>query len=417
MSEYGSKIIQNLIENAYVENKGVHYFYDRKTKVKKGGINSNDLGDYIPFFHYYGFIKTSTNYIKTCLDKYHVFYRERVSRFGSTFLSRFGVIDLYSNSDYFQGLVFAKSKKEYSSFHTKIDFIFSNLNKILSKTNFTHFYKIRNHYMPLPLFRLLDIGMYPELLMQVGHKSLGYKINNNIANRIIKNNASLNEIYFYRWSLVNKSTLMKDHTNFLFSYLRCNRDNFSDEKLVLLKKVIDIVDNSFTHNNIIFNEIENVGKIASPLSFAFLEVLLEAFIESEDSYYINRLEQLLEYWLNLIEKYTILPGLINIQTNKVGMTSTVDPNTDFFVFLKKLKIFTGDKYISTNFINSYRDEIIKNYLNKNTFDVYKNVDVITGERHNSIKSKFACLFVKIFIVDQIKSIDDYYNKEIYLDDR
>jgi hypothetical protein len=112
MSEYGTKIIKNLIKNAYVENKGIHYFYDRKTKVKKGGINSNDLGDYPPFFHYYGFVNTSSNYIKTCIEKYHIFYSERVSRFVSTFLSRFGVIDLYLNSDYFQGLVFARSKKE-----------------------------------------------------------------------------------------------------------------------------------------------------------------------------------------------------------------------------------------------------------------------------------------------------------------
>jgi hypothetical protein len=417
VNKEAKSIISNLLRKSSDNGKGLYAFYDKTTLEKSGHIITNDLGDYLPYLHYCGFIDECRKNIKYVLGKYDVFYQENTCRYGSTKLAKYGVIDLYSNSDYFQGLLFALQHKEYAEFHDKIRSIFKELIKIIFRTRYTHFIKIAKAHFSLPIFRLLDIGMYPELFTSLGYKEEAAKIIEEISRQIIKANKPLVQLSVFNIGLKKDPVLMKDHTNFMFSYIRFFRENPELLKKEQLKNIIKILMANFSENGIIFNSIANKGKRADSLSFAFLEVLLEAYELTKDNYYFEQLSSLLGFWLKTILKHKVLPVYINVADGSISECANVDPNTDFFVLLKKVHLFTGSKLVAENFLTEYKRNILKYFLNKDSYDVHSNYNFKTKRPESLIKSKFSSLFIKVFIADEVDSLAELNRMEMYLDDR
>ncbi|MCK9555896.1 hypothetical protein M0R36_08810 [bacterium] len=413
----GKKILANLIDKSYVKGRGFSFFYDRTDPLNRGYINTNDLGDYIPFLHYFGFGDIVRDCLGSVLSRYDVFYRERVERFGSTRLSKFGIIDLYSNSDYLHGLLFARRYPEYKEFHCDIDGVFGKIAKIIKRTSYTNFIRLRKNYVPIPVFRPLDIGMYPEMLYEHGEVDIAETIIDSLARDIIVSGRPLGRCYLWKLLVNGKMYLMKDHTNILFSFLRIYRNNGIKNKEKQLKRLFDILLDKFTSGDIIYNNNMEKGVRSSSLAFAFLETLLEAYIYTEDRYYREKISVLLPFWLNIISDINILPSYKNINTGRYSDDAIVDNNTDFYVFLKKFMLFGGEHLVSDDFIGKFKSDIIKYYLDSSSHDVYSSVNIGTGEKSNVIKSKFSSLFTKVLISDNLISRKQYFDMEIFLDDR
>lgn len=137
--QQGKQIIANLIGKAYVYDKGFYHFYEWSTLERKGGLNDNDFGDYFPCLHYFGHINVALNYLQALISRYELFFDQKGKRFGSTRLSRLGIIDLFSNSDFYQGILFARQHQEYKQFHREIDRQIEKLIRITTNTRYSHF--------------------------------------------------------------------------------------------------------------------------------------------------------------------------------------------------------------------------------------------------------------------------------------
>ncbi|MCK4942799.1 MAG: hypothetical protein KAS65_04440 [Candidatus Aminicenantes bacterium] len=415
--QLGKRIIGNLIRKAFEKDQGFYHSYESPTLQKRGGLNDNDLGDYLPFLHYFDYIEVALNYLKTLFSRYDLFYIQKDRRFGSTRLSQLGIIDLFSNSDFFHGILFARQQPDYRQFHDEIDGRIERLIQIISKTRYSHFVKLGKYFIPFPVFRIIDLSMFPEIILGFGKEAEAKHILSRFIPVILKRQKPFYRQYLFGLPLGKNSCLMKDHTNLLFSCIRYYRTNPDDFDPDSLKELIRILSREFTSDNIVFNQKSDLGGKASSLAFAFLEVLLESYLLTEDKFYLGELEKLLSYWLTVLDRFDIFPTYMNTLNNQRSNKASVDPNTDFYVFFKKMNLFLGETFLSGNLLKRFRENLMESFVNPETHDVYSWINLDSGEKSSRIKCKFSSLFTKIMITDGLIDQRDYQNKEIYLDDR
>lgn len=259
--------------------------------------------------------------------------------------------------------------------------------------------------------------MFPEIFLGFGRVTDSGKMLSRLVIKILARKKPFYQHYFLNFPLGKESHLIKDHTNLLFSYIRYLRITRSDSDLDNLKELIRIISSEFVSENIIFNRKSDLGKKASALAFSFLEIVLECYLLTDDHHYLETLDALLPYWLKTLERFGVFPVYIDTLNNQRSADASVDPNTDFYVFLKKARLFLGETYISDNLLNRFKKNIMESFINPKTLDVYSRINLDTGGKFPMIKCKFSTLFTKIMIADQIKNQRDFQSKEIYLDDR
>lgn len=412
----GKFFLGALIERAYKYDEGFYFYYRSDVSEKRGYINTNDLGDYIPYIDYYGFDDIVVNWVSAVLNKYDLFYKEPINRFGSTRLSLYGFIDLYSNSDFYHGLLYVRKLDKYKELHGRIDLLFERLIKRLSKTNYTNFYKLFKWYLSVPIFRPIDIGMFPELLVEYGDNKLANKILRYSVDKILRQNELLSKSYFLCFKLQKDCVLMKDHTNLLFSYIRFYRSNRELFKPKELKSILKMVISCFARGNVIFNA-KSEYKNADSLVFSILEIFLEAYVLTDDNFYLECLKKYMPFWIELIESLKVLPTKIDPKTLDSSNISIVDTNTDFYTFLSKANLFLGESFVPNSLIENYKKNIIEMFVDKENLNIYTTLTMNEYKRNNVIKSKFSALFSKVFILNDISSQSEYSKMEVYLDDR
>lgn len=410
--------LKRLIEKAYVPNQGFRLTYTFHKPSQDTRINNNDLGDYLPFLHYFGYYDICQQLIETCLHRYPLLCRENYLRYGSTKLIKYGVTDLYSNSDYFHGLLFALKQPEYSSFHETISFRLHSFANLLKSTRNTHFVNVLGREFSIPIRRPIDAGMMPELLHDMGFKDIALQYIDKWKNSLLCTEKALGTSYIFNYNVGDHPRLMKDHTNFLFSCIALYNPDGHGITAKDLKKLISIVYKYFARNSVVYNTRKDLQRCkSSSLAFSFLEVLLDAYAKTCDEYYLAILKDTLPFWLRAIEKHKVLPDYIDVSTNKASQYSPVDNNTDFYVFMKKLRLLTNDSLVSEEFHQQYRRNIVATFVYPETQDIASTYCLHTKSAKKLMKSKFTALFMKIWIADNIRSVDEYYAYKDYLDDR
>lgn len=413
------KIINNLIEITYEEEVNSFYsYYDTNSKNKSGFLIDNDAGDIIPFLDYFGYEELVTKYVNGMLDKYKGFYIDKSAtmRFGATPLTKYNVCDLYSNSDYLHGLLFIRNLDRYKELHSKIDEVVTNIFNNVIPTKNTMFLKLFNKFIPLPIYRLLDDSMFAELMYKFGYESSGEQRLENVLNRIFSKNAPLKYGYVMGISILDRSYLMKDHTNFIYSLIGINNEN---SKYVLqIKKLFTIIDDYFVKDNIIFNSTKEIdNKYFSSLFFTYIDCLLEAYLSTKDDYYKEKIKYFLDNLVvKILKKHDVIPDKMDVNFEKSSDFSTLDPNTDLYVTLKKINLVFGNEYISLKLLDLFRNNIINTFYNKEGV-LYTLFNITNKKPVNNAKTKFSFLFFKIYIIDQINTVDEMKKYQDYLDDR
>lgn len=374
-----------------------------------------DIGDFVPFFLYFGESDFITHQITLAKDSLN--NGILVSEFSTFKLN--GLAKSYEYSDWLLGLL------DYYDFNPTEDnklFVRKNIDQAIKifKFNSKHY----SFYYPrlrinLPLRDSRDAMMielfieYYQLTQEKKYLDVAKNIFDKLINLdfykkygILPTFSGPNFLKLFSAKL-QQGEICKANTNALFAFLSLWQET-KDENILghIDNMVTAILTQSYPDKGGIIKDYLPQTKSTKAFltsSFAMLDFLCDFYHVSNQSQYLDKAKEIADYWLSLQSDTT---GLFPLYNDK--KEDFLDSETDMSVALFKLYEKTSDQRYAVA-ADKCLDGILKFH---SPHDYAIGVDVDTGSLVNGgRKSKFLALFLKLLIL----KIEYAKNNRIYTD--
>lgn len=381
-----------------------------------------DLGDFLPFFLYFGeeeFIDSQINLYKSTLQNGYL-----VSEF--PFFHITNLVKSYEYSDLLFGLYdYYLYKKDEDSFN-----LLKNTSDLAINT-FTFDSKIKSYFhltsrINLPLFDTRDgtfIEYYIDLYKLTNdhrYKDVAYNIYNNLINTnyfktrglfsIFDVGIILKIIFVFLGIKKHKTVVIcKNNSNTLFGMLALYSETKDKEVLFNINKVIDGVRSKLVFEGGIsdfFIKDGNVGVPTLTASFPIIDLLCDLYNETRNNDYLHFAREIADFWIQKQGKTGLFPLKSNMKE------SFFDSETDMCVALAKLFELTGEIKYKQSMDKCF--EGIMQYHSKNDYVI--GVDVDSGKVLNiAQRTKFIALFLKLLIlkIKNNEGVSIYSDKKLW----
>lgn len=410
------KII-DLLKQDFTSTSG-YFFLERRGNIIVSNHIFPDLGDFLPFFLYFGeddFITSQINLLKKILKDERL-----ISEFSS-----FGIKNLVKSYEYSDLILGLYDYYLYSGTNENHNFLLKNIEIIIKSFNFNK--NLSSFYLPkykihFPVVDTRD-GTFIEIFAElyVLEKDKKYL---DIAENIYR---QLKLSSFYK---KNKLFPIYIPTNLFASVLRsnkfksvaiCKNNTNTLFGLLSLYSIVQDEDVLVDIYNIIFEikkvaMVDGFGVIQNPLreenyatltaSFPLIDFLCDFYMTIKDQEMLILAEKIALYWIKLQGK----TGLFPLYSN--GIESFLDSETDMYIALYKLHEITGNEKYKES-AEKCLDGIIR-FHGANNYVLGVNID--SGDVLNSTqRTKFIALFLKALIlgIELQKGSKIYENKKLF----
>lgn len=397
-----AKRVISLLKKDFLMSNGTFFLEKYESNISNHHIFP-DLGDFLPFFLYFGeseFIdKQISIYESTLVDGY------LVSEFPSFHISN--LVKSYEYSDLLFGLYdYHLNKKDKNSYDLLIRTSDLAIKTFVFDGKVKSFFYL-NLRKNLPLFDTRDgtfiefyIDLY-KLTKEERYKKVAFNIYRNLiqTDYYIKHglfsvfNVGFITKFFFKIIGVNKSEeviVCKNNSNTLFGMLALYSETKDVEVLLSINRVIDNIKERLINGGVsdtLSDSMDRVSTLTS--SFPIIDVLCDLFFETKNNKYLSLAKSIADYWISKQGK----TGLFPLKSNK--KESFFDSETDMCVALEKLFELTGDTKYKESMELCFKGII--DYHSKNDYVI--SVDIETGHVVNTAqRTKFIALFLKLLIL-------------------
>lgn len=380
--------------------------------IKSKDYTIKDLGDYVPFFLYFGYKDFCRQHLSDIVS-----YTSSGILPPQSKLLRIPVSSTYDHSDFILGLL------DYLEVENDPE-IEACMHKVVDKVNAVYF----NSSLPssfycslfnraIPLFDTKD-GMFIELFVDL-YKKYGDETFLSYAEQLFNTMISIPS---YRelglWpSLICHDTwvgrcmgkignvrrqtstvrLMKNNTNTLYGFLSLFQQTHSEEiKAHILNWVETVMDTMVNDTGMAYNFAVMDGGSLSPyeanltIAFTLIDLFCDCAFFLKETRCLQYAEKIAGFWMGQQGK----TGLFPLHPQK--KESYLDSETDMIVALWKLGELSGNRAYFDSSIQAFQG-----LLNHHKGDrgYYLQVDIESGECTNPMyKTKFIALMLKAFIL-------------------
>jgi hypothetical protein len=362
-----------------------------------------DIGDYLPFFLYFGeinFIDLHIQQLKKSLKK-NIFVSE-LPTFGINNLAKsYEYTDLLLGIlDYHDFVKSAESKKMIIDYSNEAIKIF-NLNSEIN--SFYHF----PTGLKIPIFDTRDgtlIETYVDLYKQFGdveYLNVAENIYRNLirgdvfkkqgilpefdASRLLKSTFDL-----LRGKKFKTITICKNNTNSLFGLLSLYKINKNEEVKMTIDRIVSaIINTALVEGGGIAKHASETKEAFLTASFSMIDFLCDMYFFTRECEYLDDAKKIAGFWIGKQGKTGLFPVL------SLKKESFLDSETDMTIALYKLYELTGDVSYKNSAERCFQG--VLDFHVKNGFPL--GVDVDTGDVVNGTqRTKFIALFLKVVIL-------------------
>ncbi len=404
---FAKEIIDNS-KNLYCNKDGLLIQpFDSQGRILNSTNILEDLGDYLPFFLYFGEIDFCKKQIKGLKRNLKDGLLQSFLKKGNmSFITAFSHTDLILGLiDYYQ----STGKKEILSLTQEIIERCIKEFKI-GKTIDSFYFPVSK--FSLPIFDTVD-GSFIELfvnfyeltkddyylnkskeLIDGFEKNVFFQKHYLIPERIINNYAWLFNPLFK--SKIKNIKVMKNNTNTLYGFLEYYKVTKNNQVKRLIEKWFDFfckylispsggVFDSYDFSN------NQQGKISLEANFATLDLFCDLHYFLGDDVYIKKAKKIADFWL---KKQSNETKLFPIKEGKIN--SNLDAETDMIIALMKVFELTNNLIYKTAAEEAF-EGIIRYHRKKKGYVLEVNIE--DGKTTNDVyKIKFIILFLKSIIL-------------------
>ena len=385
-----------------------------------------DLGDYLPFFLYFGYTSYCRQHVRDITSQLHNGLLPAQSK-----LFRIRVTSTYDHSDYLLGLMDYLNYVTDPEIETSLKLTLEAVWRKFFDRRFPSSYISAPLGVALPFFDTKD-GMYMEIFADYYKTRKEDKFRDRALSlwRTLQKVRAKSKVQLLPvlvrhqsikgWALGSMSRIraqshtirvMKNNTNSLFGALSLFEIVASDEIARSIREWVEALTKyMITREGMVYNFGKLKDGSVSPFgpnltaAFAVIDLLCDLSRCFDEERYLGRAEIIAKFWLSLQGK----TGLFPLEPN--GRASYLDSETDMIVALQKLHDLSGDPIYAEAAQRTF-EGILK--YHKRTSGYVLSVDTEKGDVVDGmLKTKFICLLLKVFILF-LEGGSVYRNEDVF----
>lgn len=418
--EHEAKRVINILKSDFLLPSGL-LGLERENGILKQNHILPDLGDYLPFFLYFG----EEEFIADQIEKYKQIISQSNGRLVSEFPS-FGLKNLvksYEYTDLILGLAnyfeFKKTDESKNLYKESIDVAIKTFK--LDKSVASYFYTKLG--VSIPIIDTRD-GTFIEIFTEASRVLQNDKYLS-VAKNIYKKLTTIP--FFGEYGLLpdfhspniiksilrkekryKRATMCKNNTNSLFGFLELYKETGDEEVLATIDRMTSVIREKVSISGGIAESFEpNVKKLEAILtaSFPVLDFLCDLYVYKGRKKDLEFAEVIANFWISRQGR----TGLFPLKSGE--KESFFDSETDMTIALRKLNEITG-KEVYRNSADKCFEGILKYH---STADYPLAVHIDTGQVVNlAQRAKFLALFLKLIIATLVEEKGDTLTKTHWL---